>query len=221
MCDHGRPTGHRLHHTEPERLVEVDQVQQRSGVAQDFLAAIRPNGPQVGDAVPVDMGLDRGFEVLVILNDPGDHQRDPGPVRNFDGGSGPLVGVDPTEEDQGVSPRADLERPDINTVVNRGRVRECRMSVGVADRDVLDAIGVFEICGQGGVGRKPVDGGDHRRVDEPGVGEREEIETVVDQIEIGGTFEYRGECAAPPTSWRRVSGPRSTRWVQRPPVGPT
>ena len=90
-------------------------------------------------------------------------------------------------------PGPTCERPDINAVVNRGRVGKCRMAVGVADRHVLDAIGVFEICGQGGVGGKSVDGGDHRRVDQSGVGEREEIETVVDQIEIGGAFEHRGD----------------------------
>ena len=67
------------------------------------------------------------------------------------------------------------------------------MTVGVADRHVLDAIGVLEICGQRGVGGKSVDGGDHRRVDEPRVGEREEIKTVVDQIEVGGTFEHRSD----------------------------
>ena len=140
--------------------------------------------------VPVDMRLDRGLEVLAILYDPRDHQRDPRPVGHFDGGGGPLVGVDPTEEDQGVSTRTDVERADINTVVNRRRVGKRRVTVGVADRHIPDAIGVFEICGQGRVGGESVDGGDHRRVDESGVGKREEIKTVVDQIESVCTFEH-------------------------------
>ena len=67
------------------------------------------------------------------------------------------------------------------------------MPVGVTDRHVVDAIGVFEIYRQGGVGGESVDGGDHRCVDQSRVGERKEVETVVDQIELGGAFEQRGD----------------------------
>ena len=107
MCDHRRPTGHRFHHAEPERLVEVDQVQERPGVAQDLLAAIRPNGPQVGDAVPVDMRLDRGSEVLVILDDPGNHQRDPARFATSMAVAVPLSGWIRPKKTNGVPTRAD------------------------------------------------------------------------------------------------------------------
>ena len=41
-----------------------------------------------------------------------------------------------------------------------------------------------------------MDGRDHGRVDQPAVGERQEVEAVVDDVEVGGPLECRGDVDA-------------------------
>ena len=41
-----------------------------------------------------------------------------------------------------------------------------------------------------------MDGRDHRRVDQRAVGERQEVKAVVDDVEVGGPLECRGDVDA-------------------------
>jgi len=67
------------------------------------------------------------------------------------------------------------------------------MPVGVTDGDVLGRGVVALVHGNDPLGREPVDGGDPGCVDELAVGEREEVESVVDDVEVGCAFERRGD----------------------------
>ena len=91
--DHGRAAGHRLDDAVPERLVESDQVQQRVR-ATEQLRTIRARSPgrRYDTRVPVDPGGDQLVEVLLILDDPGDHERHPGARGDVDRLDRSLVG---------------------------------------------------------------------------------------------------------------------------------
>ncbi len=186
----GVPHAIRLHDTEPERLIEVDEMKQRPSASEDLLTAVRTHRPQIGHVVPVEVRRHQTLEVLAVMDDPGNHEGNPCPGGNIDGGRRPLVGMDPPEEDQRDAARADIEGLDVDAVMDRRRVRQRRVPVGIADRHVVNPIRVLQVDGQRGVGGEPVDGGEDRRVNEPGVREWEEVETVVDDVEFGGAFEH-------------------------------
>jgi hypothetical protein len=57
-------------------------------------------GPEVADAVVVQVRPDAGVEVLLVLHDAGQHQRPVAAAGHLDRLRGPLVRVDPAEEDQ-------------------------------------------------------------------------------------------------------------------------
>ncbi len=63
------------------------------------------------------------------------------------------------------------------------------MPVGVADRDVGAALVVPLVDRQDPLRREPVDRRQDRRLDELAVGEREEVEAVVDEVELAGALE--------------------------------
>ena len=73
--------------------------------------------------------------------------------------------------------------------MDRREVVETRMPVGVADRDVVGARVVPLIDRQDSLRRESVDRRQDRRLDEPAVGQRKEVEAVVDDVELAGTFE--------------------------------
>ena len=92
--------GQRLDDGEPERLGEPDQVQQRQRAAQQLVALGRPDRAHVADARRSEVRLDQLPEVVRVLHDPRDDQRQPGSAGDLDGPVGALVGMDAAEEQQ-------------------------------------------------------------------------------------------------------------------------
>jgi hypothetical protein len=101
--------------------------------------------------------------------------------------------MDATEEHQIVAAGTELEGIDVDAVVDGGDIRQRRVPIGVADRHVGHPIGVLDIHGERHVRAEAVDGGDHRGVHQSGVGEGKEIEAVVDEVELIGPLEQRGD----------------------------
>ena len=107
--DHRGPGGQRLDDREPEGLGEADQVQQRQRAAEQLVALLRADRAQVRDAGRPEVRFDELPEVVAVLDDAGDDQRQPCSPSHLDGPVGPLVGMDAAEEQQ-VAPRADRGR---------------------------------------------------------------------------------------------------------------
>ena len=84
------------------------------------------------------MRLDLLAEVPLVLHDPRDVEPAAGSTGDVDRVRGALVGMDPPEEQQMIS-RSGMhgEGGGVDAVVDRGRVVESRVPVGVADRDVV------------------------------------------------------------------------------------
>src|SRR5690348_11792103 len=96
--DDRRATRHRLDDAEAERLVEVDEVQERPRTAEQGSAAVGPYRADVPHAYPVQAGFHELLEITAILDDPGDRQRHGGALSDVDRLHRPFVRVDPTEE---------------------------------------------------------------------------------------------------------------------------
>ena len=75
MGDHRRSASHRFDDAEAERLVEADEVEERPRTGEEVAAAIGTHGADVRDSFSVEPGLDGSLEVLLVLNDPRDDQR--------------------------------------------------------------------------------------------------------------------------------------------------
>ena len=197
--DHRRAARHGLDHAEPERLLERDQVQQGTRAAQHRPSFVGSDGADVSDAIAVDVRLHGTLEVLAILDDAGDDQRHPDARGHVDRLGRALVRMDAPEE-QEVVPRGSHERERVHpdAVVDRGLVAEPRMTIGVADRDVVAAVAVSLEDRDDLLRREPVDRGDDGRVHQPAVGERQEVEVVVDQVELRGVLEHGGDVQALP-----------------------
>lgn len=87
----------------------------------------------------------------------------------------------------------DAECGGVDPVVDRGVVVEPRVPVGVADGDVVGGGVVAFVDGNDPVRGEPVDGRDRRCVDEVAVGQGQDVESVVDDVEVAGAFEHRGD----------------------------
>ncbi len=196
--DHRGAACHGLDHAVAERFVEVDQVEQRMGTSEHLRSLCDRHGPEVSNAA----------RRRRAARSPRGSTARPARCRRcraggrFDGrcrsrarcpcrdGSarrtaGGLRGRDATANEAGV-----------DAVVDRRRVVELRMPVGVADRDVVGGRVVPLVHRHDARRREPVDRRDHRCVDEAAVGEREEVEAVVDDVEVVGTLEHRGDVQA-------------------------
>jgi hypothetical protein len=93
-------------------------MEQRDRAAQQLPAAVGPGSPDVVDMSAVDPRPDVTVEVLGVLDDPGDDQRQPRALGDVDRLRRPLVGMDPSEEEQIAA------RP------RRARMRSCRSRDG-------------------------------------------------------------------------------------------
>ena len=145
----------------------------------------------------VDVRLDLASEVLVVLDDPCDVEPTATSAGDFDRVGGALVGVDSSEEQQVLAgTRMDCEPVDFDAVVDGGGVVQIRVSVGVAYRHVRGRLVVTLVDRNDPIGREPVDRGDHRCGHEIAVRERQEIEPVVDDVELTGSLEHRGDVQA-------------------------
>ncbi len=101
-----------------------------------------------------------------------------------------------------------LEGGHVDAVVDGGDVVEPLVAVSLADGDVVAALVVLLVDGHDALGREAVDGRDDRRLHQAAVGERQEVEAVVDQVELAGTLEERRDMQALPDLGvqRRVLG---------------
>ena len=79
--------------------------------------------------------------IVLILDDAGHDQPPARPARRRNRLGRPLVGVDAAEEEQIVAAVwVEAESPPADAVVDGRRIAQVRMAVGVADRDVVNAI---------------------------------------------------------------------------------
>ena len=135
--------------------------------------------------VAVEPRCDLLVEVALILHDPCDHERHPRGDGDVDRLRGALVRMDPAEEEQvAAGRRMQRERGGVDPVMDRRQVIEARMPVRIADRNIGGRRVVPLVHGQDPRRREAVDRREHRRLDEPAVGEREKIEAVVDDVEL-------------------------------------
>ena len=148
---------------------------------------------------PSSRGSTKTLEVLAVLDDARDGQRQARSLGHVDGHGGALVGVDPAEEEQiRAWCRTCLEGSHVDAVVDGGDVVEPLVAISLADGDVVAALVVLLIDGHDALGREAVDGRDDRRLHQSAVGERQEVEAVVDQVELAGTLEERRDMQALP-----------------------
>ena len=75
--DHRRAARHRLDDAVAERLVEPDRVQQRIGAAEQRRPLLGAHRADEGHPLTVEPRRDPLVEVLLVLDDPGDHERRP------------------------------------------------------------------------------------------------------------------------------------------------
>ena len=190
--DHRCPGGQRLDDREPERLGETDQVQQRQRAAEQLVALLRADRPEVRHAGRLEVRFDELPEVVAVLDDPGDDQRKPCSPSHLDGPMGALVGMDAAEEQQVLAGLiAEGEGGEVDAVVDRRVVGQVRMAVRVADRDVVRDVVVGPVDRDDPLGREAVDGRHDRRRHQPAVGERQEVELVAQHVEPAGPLERR------------------------------
>ena len=192
--DDRRPGGQRFDDSEPERLVEVDEMQQGERAPQQPVALRWADRSEERDGVAVDVRFDVATVVLGVVHDTGDDQGKPDGARHLDRLTGALVRVDPSEEQEvaAVTP-TDGERLDVDPVVDRRGVRQVRVPVGVADRHVVRDVVVGAVDGEDAVGREPVDRRDHGSRREPTEDQRQEVELVADDVELVRALEHRGD----------------------------
>ncbi len=185
---------HRLDHREAEKLVEIDQVEQRTGRTQRPRAGVAGDRAVVDDPSAVDRGRDLALVIALILNDARHHQPTAGAARDFDRFGGALVGMDAAEEQQVfAADRIEGEFIERDAMMDRGGIRQLRVPIGIADRDIGDAILIALEDRHDPFGREAVDGGDERGFDQAGEGEQHEIGLVVDEIELAGALEDMGD----------------------------
>lgn len=86
----------------------------------------------------VEVRFDLVAEVRLVLDDAGDVEAASGSAGDVDRVAGALVGVDASEVEEVVSGcRGDGEGGGVDAVMDRGRVVQVGVPVGVADRDVV------------------------------------------------------------------------------------
>jgi hypothetical protein len=139
----------------------------------------------------------RGVEVGLVLDDAREDERHPHLGRDLDGLRCPLVRMDSAEEEQvGPGGRMEIEGAGVDAVVDGGQVVEAGVAVGIADGDVGAPPLVLHVHREDPRRREPMDRGEHGRRDEPAVAEGQEVEAVVDEIELAGALEGRGDVQA-------------------------
>ena len=108
----------------------------------------------------------------------------------------PLSGGSAEEQQVLAGARMGRESVDIYAMVNGGGVVQIRVSIGVAYRHVSGGAVVTLVDRNDLVRREAMDGGDHRCRDEIAIRERQEVEPVVDDVELAGALEHRGDVQA-------------------------
>src|SRR6185312_15599467 len=142
----------------------------------------------------VQRGHDLLVIILLILDDTGHDQPPTRSTCRRNRLGRPLVRVDAAEEEQvfaAVRVEGKVLQP--NTVVDCCCIAQVRMAIGIADRDIMDAILVCLEGGQDAFRGEAVDRRHHRRLHQPGECERHEIGLVVNEVELTDALEYMGD----------------------------
>ena len=116
-------------------------MEEREGGTEQLVALGRAERAHIADAVTVEVGCYFPVEIVPIVNDARDHKRKPDRPRYRDRIGYALVGVHPSEIDKtaaGLLPRSELG--EVDAVINGRDVGQVGVPVGIADRDVRDAI---------------------------------------------------------------------------------
>mgnify|MGYP003694576315 CR=1 FL=1 len=132
--------------------------------------------------------------IVLILDDTGHDQPPTRSTCRRNRLGRPLVRVDAAEEEQvfaAVRVEGKVLQPD--TVVDRRRIAQVRVAIGVADRDIMDAILVRLEGGQDALRGKAVDRRHDRCLHQPREGERHEIRLIVNEVELARAFEDVGD----------------------------
>ena len=139
VCDHRRAARHRLDDAEAERLVEADQVQERTRAAEQRCALAGLYRTDVADPVTVDPRRD---ELARSTPRPGRSRRSsaacpPAPPRRSPRRCPSRGGSCRRRAGSRRRPAPNWNCVHVDAVVDRGDVVECLVPVGVADRDVV------------------------------------------------------------------------------------
>jgi len=113
-------------------------VQQRQRATEQRIPLGRPYRAHVADARRAEVRLHQASEVVLVLHDPGDDQRQTGLLCDRNRPVGALVGMDAAQEQQvvpGLIPEG--ERGEVDAVVDRRVVGQVRVPVRIADRHVV------------------------------------------------------------------------------------
>ena len=165
-------------------------MQKRVGAAQHVSALIWPDRADERDLVVVDPRRDPLLEVVLILDDARDDEPPVRRERHVDRLRRTLVRMDAPEEQQIAARRiVEGERGGFDPVVDRGGIVEVGMAVGSADCDVGRGSVIAPVDLDDPGRREPMNRRHDRRVDEAAVGQRQEVETVVDDVELTGPLE--------------------------------
>ena len=192
--DHRGAAGHRLDHRQAEGLVEADEVEERTRLAERPRAGFAADDAAEDHVVVVDVRRDLTLVIAFVLHQASHDQPLARSLRGGDGVVRAFVGMDAAEEEQVVAALCiEGEVIEGDAVVDRRGVAERRVAVGVADRDVMHMIVVALVHRHDPLGREAVDRRQHRRVDQPRPGERHEIGLVVDQVELARLFHAIGD----------------------------
>jgi len=125
--DDGRAAGHGLHHAEPNGSSNPIRCS-RATAPRARRAPVGADGRGIGRGGR-RCGRDALFEVVPVVDDAGDHQRQPHPAGDLDGLGGALVGMDAAEEQQvPLGAGAEGEIVGVDAVVDRAAYcsRGCR-----------------------------------------------------------------------------------------------
>src|ERR1039458_4108377 len=103
-----------------------------------------------------------------------------------------------TAKEQQIVPSRSIqgEGVGVDPVVDGSEIVEVGMAVGVANGDVAASSVVLLENRQDARRRKPVNGGEHRGGYQLGIGQWEEVEAVVNEVELGGPLEHLGDVQA-------------------------
>ena len=152
----------------------------------------------VRDPIAVEVGGDLVGEVGLVLHDPGDDAaavRPGAPPRSPR--AVPLSGwIRPKNSRWSPGAGWRAKCVDVDAVVDRGGVGQRGPAIAVADGDVGAAVVVALVHPEDALRREAVDRGHDGRGDEAAVGQRQEVEPVVDEVELVGPLERGGDVRA-------------------------
>ena len=190
--DDRRAAHHRLHHREPERLVEGHRVQQRRRAAQDRGALCRADRAEVAHPVTVDVRLDLLGEVALVLHDPAQRERT---ARRRGRSRSPRASPC---RDGCARTRPARRRAARRTAGRRRRRRGAPWRVAqpgdAVARPRWPRSARRPLVGrQDARAREAVDRRHQRRPGEAGEGQRQPVEVAVDEVELARALEAVGD----------------------------